>query len=99
MRLPRASSLAIASAALLAVDIALYVVSDPLRPNPIHIAAHKLDLLSLGAWAGYLIDRVAAPYARPHESFVPGHHFIGALLMLRRALIMTAAMLVMGLGL
>lgn len=86
------------SAALMGADTALYTFTDSLTPSPLHIAVHKADLLSLGAWFGYWIDRAIAPYARPHRALASGELSLAAC-MLRRAFIVSSAMIVMGLGL
>lgn len=62
------------------------------------VVVSKLTNVTLAAWVLYRLDVALFPYARPHEYFRPGHHLIGALLMLRRALIMAAGMVAVGLG-
>lgn len=88
------------SAALLAADVTLSRLGDPLSPAPHHVALHKANLVSIGAWMGYWIDRAIAPYGRPDVFLcVAGKELVFAAAMLRRAVIVGCAMLVMGLGL
>lgn len=70
-----------------------------LAPQQVSVVMSKVLLLTLAAWLAYWLDRSAFPYARPHEYFTDGHYMIGAMLMLRRALVMLGAMIVIGLGL
>jgi hypothetical protein len=60
--LPRLLTLLIIAVALL---IGLFLVA----PHQLPVAMYKLCLISLGALAGYWIDRVMFPYARP-DSFL-----------------------------
>lgn len=63
------------------------MVSQP----QIQIALWKAGNVTLAAWLGYQIDRQAFPYERCKEGL---HHC-----QLRRAIVMSAAMLAIGLGL
>lgn len=60
--LPRVLTLLIIAVALL---IGLFLVA----PHQLPVALYKLSLISLGALAGYWIDRIIFPYARP-DSFL-----------------------------
>ena len=73
-----------------------------IAPQQLPVSLYKLSLVALAAVAGYWIDRSAFPYARPHVCLVsaqnPETHALFGFCMLRRAIIMAAAMLAMGLG-
>jgi hypothetical protein len=74
-----------------------------IAPQQLPVSLYKLSLVALAAVAGYWIDRSVFPYARPH-SFLASNDSVktdpvlAAVLMLRRAIIMAAAMVAMGLG-
>lgn len=71
-----------------------------LYPHQLGVLLWSLTKLSLGAYLGYWIDRSIFPYARPGNYSVrdaSGMHSI-ALLMLRRAIIIAAALIALGLG-
>jgi hypothetical protein len=70
---------------------AIYVIA----PQQVSVVLAKFNLLALGAWLGYWVDRIAFPYARPHEA-KPAHVDVAQL---RRALIIAAAMVAMALAL
>jgi Putative 2/3 transmembrane domain holin len=69
-----------------------------IAPQQLPVSLYKLSLVALAAVAGYWIDRSTFPYARPHVVMLTGLDLIMAACMLRRAIIMAAAMLAMGLG-
>lgn len=78
------------------------------------VTAYKAHLMSLGGWGGYWLDRALFPYDRPHEyleladeptvaaedvasvEIVASHSFGAA--MLRRAIIVAACLICVGLG-
>lgn len=71
-----------------------------LYPHQLGVLLWSLTKLCWGAYLGYWIDRSIFPYARP-GSFTfdgPGGMSAIALLMLRRAIIIAAAVLALGLG-
>lgn len=68
-----------------------------IAPQQLPVSLYKLSLVALAAVVGYWIDRSTFPYARPHI-INPTHTVVLACAMLRRAIIMAAAMLAMGLG-
>ncbi len=85
--------------AALLLAILVYLIA----PQQLPVSLYKLSLVALAAVAGYWIDRSTFPYARPH-SFLASNDSVktdpvlAAVLMLRRAIIMAAAMVAMGLG-
>ena len=68
-------------------------------PHQLPVTLYKLSLVTLAAVVGYWIDREIFPYARP-DRFDPvaglGYEF--AFSMLRRAIIVAACILGVGLG-
>ncbi len=71
-----------------------------LAPHQIGVTLYKLSLVLLAAWLGYWIDRGLFPYARPHRMHShsqtePARFSLAAI---RRALIVAAAMIAVGLG-
>ncbi|MDD3310971.1 putative holin [Pseudodesulfovibrio sp.] len=90
-------------ALLLAVAVAL------LAPQQLPVIVYKLALVVLAGVAGYILDRALFPYARPDHFLPPpdapcetgccgpSRLFVAA--QLRRAAIVAAAMLAVGMGL
>jgi hypothetical protein len=70
-----------------------------LAPQNLPVLLYKLALVTLAGVVGYRLDRALFPYGRPHEWMHPGHHIIGVGCMLRRAIIVAAAMIGVTLGL
>lgn len=83
----------------LLVAVALVALIWWLAPQNIPVLLYKLALVSLAGVVGYWLDRALFPYARPHDWMVDGHHLIGVGCMLRRAVIVAAAMIGVTLGL
>ncbi len=79
--------------------VVLVILIAWLAPQQLSVIAYKGALLALAAVGGYALDRSLFPYARPHNDFVEGHHMIGVGLMLRRAIIVAAVLLSVGLAL
>lgn len=85
-----------------------------LAPQQIGVSVYKLSLVATAGVAGYWLDRSLFPYARPDTWLVkpwspgapyvpdfaiqPGSEIIFAAAMLRRAIIVGAMMLAVGLG-
>jgi len=67
-----------------------------LAPQQLPVILYKVALVVLAGTAGYFLDRWIFPYARPHE--VAGE-WRDISCMIRRAIIVAAAMLAVGLGL
>jgi len=83
-----------------------------LAPQQIGVLVWSLSKLCLGAYLGYWIDRTIYPYARPHDLFSAASSLDArrlrngarhmrqqaAIATLRRAAVMAAAILALGLG-
>lgn len=83
--------------ALLTLAVAL------IAPQQVSVSLYKLNLIALAGVAGYWLDRSLFPYARPDVCLkaakddaraVP----LAAAAMLRRAVVVAAAMVAVGLG-
>jgi len=68
-----------------------------LYPHQLGVLLWSLTKLCWGAYLGYWIDRSIFPYARPGNLLGPPASSLG-LFMLRRAIIIAAALLALGLG-
>ena len=87
---PRMTVFAVISLLLL---LAIYAV----RPEQLQVVLYKACLVTIGAVLGYYIDRALfLVESRPHQC-IGGIHIVGA--WLRRALIVTACILGLTLGL
>lgn len=87
----------------LLITIALLVAVWLLAPQQLPVSLYKLSLVTLAAVVGYWLDRSLYPYARPDDILVwcgttPEMNMVFAATMLRRAVIVSACMLAMGLG-
>lgn len=85
-------------------DIGLYALIllaaiGLIAPQQLPVILFKLSLVLVAGFLGYWLDRRLFPYARPHEHFGERTRVVGAMLMLRRAVIVVGAMLAVGLGL
>lgn len=89
-RLPRLSGWLLITLLLLA---AVWL----LAPQQLPVSLYKLSLVTLAAVVGYWLDRSLFPYGRPDDLQVSEPEHFGAA-MLRRALIVAACMVAMGLG-
>ncbi|MBK6853254.1 MAG: putative holin [Burkholderiales bacterium] len=74
-----------------------------LAPQQLAVSVYKLSLVTLAAVVGYWLDRSLFPYGRPDELLErtlvqPELAAAFAAAMLRRAVVVAAAMLAMGLG-
>lgn len=76
--------------------IVLLVVIFFLSPQQMPVILYKLALVTLAAVLGYWLDRHIFPYARPHAS---EGLFEQGIPMLRRALIVGAAMIAFAIAL
>lgn len=97
----------------LAVSIALALVVALLAPQQLPVSLYKLSLITTATWVAYWIDRGLFPYARPDRFIAwcasPGAPGCGLSItmeqalafvaaMLRRAILIAAAMIAVGLG-
>lgn len=96
-------SVRLAGWALLALALSLAVWA--IAPQQLPVSLYKIDLVALAGVLGYWLDRGLFPYARPDAwsdlaryGDAPGNARVFAACMLRRALVVGAAMLAVGLG-
>lgn len=84
----------------LLVTFALIALVAVLSPQQLPVSLYKLSLITTAAVAGYWIDRSLFPYARPdNQSLIDARaELVIAAAMLRRAIIVGAAMLAVSLG-
>jgi hypothetical protein len=61
---PRLTSLVLISALLF---LASHIAQDAAPGSLTAVSLYKLHMASLAGWAGYWLDRLTFPYARPHE--------------------------------
>ncbi|MCH8500169.1 MAG: putative holin [Marinobacter sp.] len=69
-----------------------------LYPHQLGVLLWSLTKLSAGAYTGYWIDRSIFYYARPGDFEIQDYPVTTATAMLRRAIIMAAAIVAVGLG-
>ena len=69
-----------------------------LSPQQLPVSLYKLSLITMAAVCGYWIDRSLFPYARPDDITLATSAILQAAAMLRRAIIVGAAMLAVSLG-
>lgn len=67
------------------------------------VTLYKAHLMALGGWGGYWLDRATFPYARPESILMTGSATdrtarIYCIAMLRRAIIVAACLICVGLG-
>lgn len=67
-------------------------------PQQLPVSLYKLSLITMAAVVGYWIDRSLFPYARPNDRSLDTFELLRATAMLRRAIIVGAAMLAVSLG-
>ena len=82
------------SALTLALTAALLLVA----PQQLPVSLYKINLVMIAGAVGYWLDRALFPYARPEAWSEGGHAEIFAACMLRRSVIVAAAMVAVGLG-
>lgn len=96
------------------LTLLLMIVIYHVAPQQLAVSLYKLSLVTMAGVIGYWFDRSAFPYARPdcflsqkasvggpcvpHKSVADGQQIPFAAAMLRRAIIMGAAMLAASLG-
>jgi Putative 2/3 transmembrane domain holin len=91
------------------IGMALYAQST-YPGNIFAVTLYKAHLMALGGWGGYWLDRALFPYARPHEALTASVQYpndrsaslanaqLGFFSMLRRAIIVAACLVCVGLG-
>lgn len=80
------------------VTVALMILLWFMSPQQLPVIAYKLTLILLAAFVAYWVDRWLFPYARP-DSSLPQGAIVYAAAQVRRAIIVAAAMLAVGMGL
>lgn len=82
------------SAALVSIVLiaAAFFVQAHWPGSLVAVSLYKAHLMALGGWGGYWIDRVLFPYARPDKVNDM------ATAMLRRAIVVAACLVCVGLG-
>lgn len=84
---------------------ALLLIVAWAAPQQLPVIVYKLSLILLASVAGYWLDRWAFPYARPDRFLTEAgevrvnHKRVFGATLIRRAIIMGAAMLAVGMGL
>lgn len=96
---------------VLAAVVYLGAPADPLEAGPwsrFLVIVHKINLITWAGWVGYWLDRALFPYGRPDrwkpEASMTDYELwsyttIFNTCMLRRAIVMAACMLAIGMGL
>lgn len=85
--------------------LVLLLVVAWIAPQQVPVITYKMNLVLLAAVSGYWLDRWAFPYARPDRfltaagEVMVNHKRVFGAAMLRRAIIMGACMLAVGMGL
>ncbi|WP_228124546.1 putative holin [Glaciimonas soli] len=84
----------------LAVSIILMLLAFRFREYDtlLSVSLYKAHLLSLGGWGGYWIDWAIFPYARPRDFHVKGNQQALQIASLRRAIIVAASLICIGLA-
>ncbi|ATE60149.1 putative holin [Thauera sinica] len=95
------------------VSLLLAVAIVAIAPHQLPVTLYKLSLIATAGWLGYWLDRALFPYARPHDLIRWGESLdtpdvplmiskqqavAFAAAMLRRALIIAAVVIGVGLG-
>lgn len=82
----------------LLIALALAALVWWMAPQQLPVSVYKLSLVAMAAVAGYWIDRGLFPYARPDALMAAGQVRLADSAMRRRAIIVAATMLAVGLG-
>lgn len=80
------------------LSIALGVVISQLAPQQALVTLYKFSLVTGAGVAGYYLDRELFPYARPDRFLSCGREAVFAAAQIRRAIIVAAMMLAVGMG-
>lgn len=101
----RMISWVVLTAVLLAASL---FAQSALPGNVVSVSLYKAHLMALGGWGGYWLDRALFPYARP-DQIIRGvstagvaasdeAFFVYCTAMLRRAIVVAACLVCVGLG-
>ncbi|MBS1186711.1 MAG: hypothetical protein H6R04_729 [Burkholderiaceae bacterium] len=82
----------------LIVSVLLLASIAVTAPRLLPVSLYKLSLITTAAWVAYWIDRGLFPYARPDGFTMDTQQLLYASAMIRRALIISAAMIGVALG-
>ncbi len=95
---PRLTFLGLLTAVLIVISYALQ--QSPLAGTLLAVSAYKANLLALGGWGGYWLDRALFPYGRPHQYTHGGAEAVSEFspATIRRAIIVAACLVCVGLG-
>lgn len=74
-----------------------YLVQASWPGSLVAVSLYKAHLMALGGWGGYWIDRALFPYARPDQICKHDGAYLGPS-MLRRAIVVAACLVCVGLG-
>ncbi|MDP5007471.1 MAG: putative holin, partial [Glaciimonas sp.] len=84
----------------LIVSVILMLLAFRFRESDtlLSVSLYKAHLLSLGGWGGYWIDWAIFPYARPRDLHAEGDQQALQTASLRRAIIVAASLICIGLA-
>jgi hypothetical protein len=80
------------------LTLALTLLMTALAPQQIPVSLYKINLVMIAGLLGYWLDRALFPYARPDAWAQSARTDVFAACLLRRALVVAAAMIAVGLG-
>jgi len=80
------------------LSVALSIAISQLAPHQALVTLYKFSLVTGAGVAGYYLDRELFPYARPDILLVGGRESAFAAAQIRRAIIVGAMMLAVGMG-
>lgn len=80
------------------VSAAMGVAISQLAPHQALVTLYKFSLVTGAGVAGYYLDRELFPYARPDIFKSSGRELVFAAAQIRRAIIVAAMMLAVGMG-
>jgi hypothetical protein len=80
------------------VSLVLGFVIYQVAPHQAQVTLYKFSLVAGAGVAGYYLDRELFPYARPDIFLVGGRDIVFAAAQIRRAIIVAAMMLAVGMG-
>lgn len=80
------------------LSVALGIAISQLAPQQALVTLYKFSLVTGAGVAGYYLDLELFPYARPDIFLVGGRDLVFAAAQIRRAIIVGAMMLAVGMG-